>query len=143
MEPPAPYHHLSRLWPTSILCFLLFLALPHPATAQAYYDYGFTRRPDIIVSTPTDTLSAPWVGGINGARFSEIDLNLDGTPDLVAFEKHGNRILPFLQENGQYLFAPQYIPHFPQTARLGQLQGLQPGRQGRHLHLRAGRHRRL
>ena len=113
MEPPAPYHHLSRLWPTSILCFLLFLALPHPATAQAYYDYGFTRRPDIIVSTPTDTLSAPWVGGINGARFSEIDLNLDGTPDLVAFEKHGNRILPFLQENGQYQFAPQYIPHFP------------------------------
>ena len=113
MEPPAPYCPLPRLWPTGILCFLLFLALPHPATAQAYYDYGFTRRPDIIVSTPTDTLSAPWVGGINGARFSEIDLNLDGTPDLVAFEKHGNRILPFLQENGQYQFAPQYIPHFP------------------------------
>lgn len=113
MEPPAPYRHLSRLWPTGILCFLLFLALPHPATAQAYYDYGFTRCPNIPVITSVDTLPTPWVGGINGVRFSEIDLNLDGTPDLVAFEKHGNRILPFLQENGQYQFAPQYIPHFP------------------------------
>lgn len=116
MEPPSlsasPLPHRTTRPLLGIVCLLL-LFLPRPAVTQTYYDYGFTRRPDIIVTTPTDTLPAPWVGGINGVRFSEIDLNLDGTPDLVAFEKHGNRILPFLQENGRYHFAPQYIPHFP------------------------------
>ena len=98
---------------TGIVWLLLSLSLPHPVTAQTYYDYGFTRRTDIPVTTSADTLSAPWTGGINGVRFSEIDLDLDGTPDLVAFEKHGNRILPFVQENGRYTFSPQYACRFP------------------------------
>ena len=50
---------------------------------------------------------------MNSVRFSEIDLNLDGIPDLVAFEKHGNRIVPFLQSDGHYLYAPQYVRCFP------------------------------
>lgn len=116
MEPPSlsasPLPHRTTRPLLGIVCLLL-LFLPRPAVAQTYYDYGFTRRADITVATSSDTLSTPWVGGINGVRFSEIDLNLDGTSDLVAFEKHGNRILPFLQENGRYHFAPQYIPHFP------------------------------
>lgn len=54
-----------------------------------------------------------WTGGVNSVRFFEIDLNLDGTNDLLAFEKHGNRILPFLRENEHYTFAPQYRQCFP------------------------------
>ena len=50
---------------------------------------------------------------MNSVYFSPIDLNLDGTNDLVAFEKHGNRIMPFIWHNGQYLFAPQYAHCFP------------------------------
>ena len=114
MEPPAlSVSSLNRHILASILWLLLVWFLPHPAIAQTYYDFGFTRRADIPVFTSADTLPAPWVGGINGVRFSEMDLDLDGTPDLVAFEKHGNRILPFLQENGRYQFAPQYIHRFP------------------------------
>lgn len=114
MEPPAlSVSSLNRHILASILWLLLVWFLPHPAIAQTYYDFGFTRRADIPVFISGDSLPAPWVGGINGVRFSEIDLDLDGTPDLVAFEKHGNRILPFLQENGRYQFAPQYIHRFP------------------------------
>ena len=46
-------------------------------------------------------------------HFSEIDLDLDGTPDLLGFEKHGNRLLPFLRTGDGYVFAPQYARLFP------------------------------
>ena len=55
----------------------------------------------------------PWVGGLNSVRFSEIDLDLDGNPDLLGFEKHGNRLLPFLRTDNGFLFAPEYARCFP------------------------------
>lgn len=95
---------------------LLLLSLLFPSSpiqAQHYYEFGFTRNPNITVIEKHDTLPQPWVGGLNSVRFSEIDLDLDGQNDLVAFEKHGNRILPFLQQNNHYRYTPQYISRFP------------------------------
>ena len=46
-------------------------------------------------------------------RFSEIDLDLDGTLDLLGFEKHGNRLLPFLRTDNGYVYAPEYARCFP------------------------------
>ncbi len=92
----------------------LFFILCFPSYGQeSFYDYGFSRTNEIPVWHNADSLLLPWAGGMNSVRFSEIDLNLDGVPDLVAFEKHGNRILPFLQSNGQYFYAPQYVRCFP------------------------------
>ena len=81
--------------------------------AQGYReDFSFYRSNHIPVVT-TDLLTDAWAGGINGVRFSSIDLNNDGIEDLFAFEKHGNRILPFIYEDGRYRYAPEYIQHFP------------------------------
>ncbi len=77
------------------------------------FDYGFTRTPNIMVLQHGDTLPQPWVGGMNAVYFSSIDLNMDGVDDLVAFEKHGNRILPFLRQGDKYLYAPQFTHLFP------------------------------
>ena len=46
--------------------------------------------------------------------FFNIDLNLDGTDDLLAFEKHGNRLLPFLRQGQQWLYVPDYRHGFPE-----------------------------
>ena len=46
-------------------------------------------------------------------RFSEIDLDLDGTLDLLGFEKHGNRLMPFLRVGNGFVYAPQYARCFP------------------------------
>lgn len=102
----SPRHHLKLL--LTLLPF--FLSSLH---AQHCHDLGFTRNPNIIVIEKNDTLPQPWVGGLNSVRFSEIDLDLDGHNDLVAFEKHGNRILPFLLRENRYLYAPQYRSDFP------------------------------
>ena len=46
--------------------------------------------------------------------FFNIDLDLDGTDDLLAFEKHGNRLLPFLRQGQQWLYVPEYRHGFPE-----------------------------
>lgn len=82
---------------------------------DSYRDFGFVREQNISVSDKySDILQYAWAGGMNSVRFSEIDINLDGKKDLVAFEKNGNRILPFIYEdNGQYRYAPEYVNRFP------------------------------
>ena len=91
----------------------LFL-LVATATAQvSYYDFGFERDASVPVMADGQLLSHAWAGGVNSVHFSEIDLNMDGTPDLLGFEKHGNRLLPFLRTDNGYLYAPQYACSFP------------------------------
>lgn len=107
-----------RILPTRKAVFFLILLFStccfHAYGQEQFYDYGFSRTTDTPVWLGTDSLALPWTGGMNSVRFSEIDLNLDGITDLVAFEKHGNRILPFIQYEGHYLYAPQYVRHFPE-----------------------------
>ena len=59
--------------------------------------------------------SSAFSGGINAGQFSEIDLNLDGTMDFVVFDKSGNKISPFINDNGNYIYAPEYRSNFPQV----------------------------
>lgn len=60
----------------------------------------------------------PWTGGMNSMQFGEIDLNLDGIMDLVAFDRQGNRIIPFVNGGAanviDYSYAPQFVDYFPQ-----------------------------
>lgn len=62
-------------------------------------------------------LKYPWAGGLNSCQFGAVDLNLDGIDDLVIFDRHGNRILPFIN-NGTlglegYSYHPEYAKLFP------------------------------
>ncbi len=68
--------------------------------------------------TASGILKNPWAGGLNAAQFCPVDLNLDGVMDLMVFDRHGNRILPFLSEDTipgttNYRFAPEYASLFP------------------------------
>jgi len=84
---------------------------------SAHYKLGFERNQQIEVKRNSHLLTYPWAGGINSVYFSEIDLNLDGISDFIAFEKHGNRILPFLNKgtntNPKFEYAPEYKHRFP------------------------------
>jgi len=77
----------------------------------------FTRYDSILVQINTDTLSLPWVGGLNFIQTSNIDLDLDGNKDLFVFERTGNKIIPLINTGGtgstQYKYMPQYISKFP------------------------------
>jgi hypothetical protein len=85
--------------------------------AQTYYKFGFENNQEIEVKKESRVLLYPWAGGINSVFFSQIDLNLDGVSDFIAFEKHGDKILPFINigTNTQphFVYAPEYKYRFP------------------------------
>ena len=82
--------------------------------AQTFYPLGFQRNQNIPVIQEHDTLHLAWAGGMNGLSFYSFDLNADGTQDLIAFEKNGNRLLPFIQENNRWTYHPEYRHFFPE-----------------------------
>jgi len=86
-----------------------------------YYNFGFERNDSIQVLKPEGSnYLDPWAGGLNSCQFFELDLDLNGTNDLIVFDKHGNKCLPFLRFNDcghtGYYFAPQYVDVLPKFA---------------------------
>ena len=62
-------------------------------------------------------LQSPWCGGLNACQFGQFDLNGDGKNDLVAFDRHGNRLSCFINKGGMgevdYEFDNSYVKFFP------------------------------
>lgn len=73
----------------------------------------FFRDTSINVTENGTIFKNAWASGINAAQFNEIDLDLDGTMDLVVFDKSGNKLIPYLNKNGEFIFAPDYRDLFP------------------------------
>ena len=73
------------------------------------------RDTSLTITENGIAFSSAFSGGINSGQFSEIDLNLDGTMDLVVFDKSGNRISPFINNNGNYIYSPKYRGAFPKA----------------------------
>jgi hypothetical protein len=85
--------------------------------AQLSALHGFDRNDSIIALNEfSDSLSYPFAGGLNSCQFSNIDINLDGMDDLLVFDRHGNRIIPFLasaEGKPKFRFSPEYSVLFP------------------------------
>ena len=80
----------------SVYLFILFSFLHPPASAQS-----------------TAALPDPWSGGLNSCQFCPVDINLDGIEDLLVFDRHGNRIVPYLRTSWGLVPAPGYAGLFP------------------------------
>lgn len=80
--------------------------------------YAFEKNNEIRVIQNGDTLAMPWVGGLNEPLINSIDLDLDGFPDLVIYDKSNHSYLTFLAK-GQagtryYEYTPRYESFFPE-----------------------------
>lgn len=60
-----------------------------------------------------------WIGGLNTCQIHRFDLNSDQIEDLIIFDRHGNRLLTFVNDGSDseyaYSFEPEYIDKFPKT----------------------------
>lgn len=102
-----------RLFIVSLI--LTVFSINTNAQLSAIHDF---RRIDsvIVVENNLNTLEYPFAGGLNNCQFANIDINLDGTDDLLVFDRHGNRILPFITSTlspGMLRFAPEFASEFP------------------------------
>ena len=69
------------------------------------------------LNSQLSTLNYPWVGGLNACQFGRMDLNQDGKKDLIVFDRHGNRLLCFLNKGMEgeirYEYTTAYDSVFP------------------------------
>ncbi len=84
------------------------------------FTYSFSqitlnRDTSLIITENGIAFNSAFSGGINSGQFSEIDLNLDGAMDLVVFDKSGYKISSFINNNGNYIYAPKYRNIFPEV----------------------------
>lgn len=90
--------------------------------SQGLYDYGFAKDISIIVLRQDTTPYAyPTTGGMNNMQFGSLDCDRDGKKDIIAFDVHGYRVLPFRKTSNGYEYAPQYAHCFPQMKGFMQL----------------------
>ncbi len=83
-------------------------------SAESQHIYGFEPYEDVpVLTAPDDTLRFPWTGGLNAVQFNTMDLNDDGREDLICFDRIGNRMLTFLNENNQWKYSPEHQKLFP------------------------------
>lgn len=106
----------------------LICLIPVISTAQNINDFGFIYWNDLPLIVNDVQISNPWAGGLNNIQIGEIDLNGDDENDLVVFDKHGSRLLPFIFQRtvskspqAWYTFDPSYRKFFPPVNSLFQL----------------------
>ncbi len=92
-----------------IICLLGF----QTSSVKAQSEYELLNIPFIKYG---DTLKNALSGGLNDGIYSNADLNNDGAFDLLIYELSSKKMLPFLHENADYIYAPQYETIFPQVA---------------------------
>ena len=70
----------------------------------------------LLISDKGDTLLYPFAGGLNSCQVMNMDMNLDGIDDILVFDRHGNRILPFIVSGSfpaKLSLAPELAASFP------------------------------
>jgi hypothetical protein len=97
-----------------LLIFLAFVKL--------FYAQTTVYRDTIPVFELNNRLLSPWAGGINFSSFTQIDLNLDGKKDIVAYDKicgSGGKLRAFLNvgsaNEAKYKHAFNYQDQFPKV----------------------------
>ena len=94
-----------------IVCFLFFL-LPVVASGQEYY-----LDNSVKVITNGEDIKNPWVSGVNSAHINDLDLDLDGDPDLILFEKSSSSVYTFIRnENNELIYSPEFINLIPKIS---------------------------
>jgi hypothetical protein len=100
--------NLLRTFFATLLLSSFFLT---PVFAQTY---SFTETQDIVFLDSNGTaMNNAVCGGLNQAQFVSIDINNDGTKDVMVYDRTGRKILPFIVENNGLVYHPEYEPYFP------------------------------
>lgn len=91
--------------------FASFLLLA-PLSLFAQFTYRLEQQ--VVVTYNDVDLKNPWAGGLNSPQVSAMDLDQDGTDDLVVFDKTTAQLRTFLWSNHAYRYAPEYETLFPE-----------------------------
>lgn len=92
-----------------ILLTAALICIQIQAIAQLY----FNRFDSVQVTEENGVLDFPWAGGLNHPQFSNIDFDMDGTQDLLVFDKSGDKLICLrMNEVNEFENVPQYRDMF-------------------------------
>lgn len=100
---------LNNHWYACLYSLLLLLL----GSFNCWGQYNFAFDQSVSVMENGEELRLPWAGGFNSGQYQSIDLNLDGVEDLVVFDRSSNKVNCFLNDNGTYVYSPEYEYLFP------------------------------
>ncbi|MBO3700245.1 FG-GAP-like repeat-containing protein [Roseivirga sp. E12] len=89
--------------------FLIILSFPLTLMGQ----FQFRYKTDVPFSNQGTPLERAWEGGLNAAQFQTMDLNNDGTEDLILYNRISRDISTYLNVNDQYIWSPDFAYLFP------------------------------
>ncbi|MES2379617.1 MAG: T9SS type A sorting domain-containing protein [Bacteroidota bacterium] len=92
--------------------FIVLLFTSGYVSAQNVHFY-YANNAKFLKRNSSDTLKAPFVGGLQNPQFNKLDLNNDGQPDLVVFDRVGNKVLTYLWQGNNWVYTPSYEQQFP------------------------------
>jgi hypothetical protein len=97
------------------ICFVIGSNL---VSGQYFFEHpGGTYRQVSVTDQSKQDYTYAWAGGMNSCQFGEIDLNLDGIMDLIVFDRHGDRLMTFINggepNTTDYAYAPEFVQAFP------------------------------
>lgn len=96
----------------NIILLFFSLTLVSPVFGQHQgYKFKFSNAPRVIENA--DTLDFPWSGGLNAPQFNTLDMNSDGTEDLVLYDQSSGRMVVFIGDGQGYQFNLEYSETFP------------------------------
>ena len=100
-----------------VILIVFVIACRADAFAQLSAIHDFNRADNVLlINENSDTLLFPFAGGLNSCQFANLDINLDGIDDVLVFDRHGNRILPFIvtpSPSLKLVYAPAFVSLFP------------------------------
>lgn len=58
-------------------------------------------------------VETPLMGGFNSPQFVQLDINNDGVLDMIVFDRHDQRIFPYIRKNGRWIYDKSYETSIP------------------------------
>jgi len=92
--------------------FILAICLLGVAS-NSYAQFLFQSYDSVKVSSSGSSLTMPWAGGLNGVQYSQMDLDGDGTEDVVAYDRSMELVKCFIYNEGEYEYQAAYSDFFP------------------------------
>jgi len=85
------------------------------AYPQNLYKYAINDSVEVIKNG--NSMVEPWGGGLNNPQFNEMDVNFDCIMDIVIFERAGNLVRVYINDDVpnevSYHYAPEFARFFP------------------------------
>jgi hypothetical protein len=92
---------------------LFFCLIPFFGNSQGN-TFQFSLDNSIPVSKNNISLPQAWAGGLNAVEVSTMDINLDGSSDLILFDRTAQKVVTFISENDTWIYKPEYEDLFPE-----------------------------